>query len=82
MLNDFIHYDTISRGVWPHEGHAYSVALDHKVLCLLGPQIYMGLIIASSPKISFQNTIKPLKKRHIGGRAFVSSREVVLYKTD
>ena len=38
--------------------------------------VYMGLIITSPPKISFQNT---LYNRRIGGRAFVSSREVVLY---
>ena len=65
------------------KGHAYSVLLDHnKLLCLLGSQVYTGLLIASSPKISFQNTVKLLKKIHIWGRAFVSSREVVLYKTN
>ena len=67
------------------EGHAYSILFVHNVA--FGPRVYvhMSLIIASPQKISFQNSKKNLNNMHAdtlgpGGMAFVSSREVVLYK--
>ena len=69
------------------EGHAYSVLFVHNETCVfwaLGFLVYMSLIIASCTKTSFHNTVKSLNNmhacRHIGDRAFVSSREVVPYK--
>ena len=69
------------------EGHAYSVLFVHDETCVfwvLGFHVYMSLIIAScTPENIIQNTAKPLNNMHSdtlhGGRAFVFSREVVLY---
>ena len=40
MLNGYVPYDTISRGVWPHRGPCLLRLFVHNETCVLGFHVY------------------------------------------